>query len=63
MILKGIIVIALSYQCSMQDTVLDDCHYTCETCFGTEYYQCLSWPQNRGEPSSQQPISGMCYCT
>jgi len=39
------------------------CHYTCNTCFGTEYYQCLTCPNNRGKSNTFTPIAGMCYCT
>lgn len=42
---------------------INDCHYSCSTCWGSEYYQCLTCPENRGQISIWEPISGMCYCS
>lgn len=40
------------------------CHYTCSTCSGTEYFNCLTCPPNRGlDNKPLTPFAGMCYCT
>ena len=39
-----------------------NCHYTCLTCTGSQYYQCTTCNSNRGSLNSNAPISGMCYC-
>jgi hypothetical protein len=39
------------------------CHYTCATCYSSDYYGCLTCPANRGlETQSSVPFAGMCYC-
>lgn len=40
------------------------CHYTCASCSGSEYFNCLTCPSNRGlESKPLTPFAGMCYCT
>lgn len=54
-----LVLICLTNKASSQTT----CHYTCNTCSGTEYYQCLTCPTNRGSSGEFVPVAGMCYCT
>ena len=39
-----------------------ECHYTCKTCTGPHFTDCVSCNENRIEIKSSTPLNNMCVC-
>ncbi len=44
------------------NSIIKECHYSWESCFGPFLTDCNTCAANRGDNNTKLPINGLCLC-